>query len=131
MGEFMEGFIGIIFPLYDLEYYKIGYIADGIYQHKNFQFKVNFSSLQSKGSNNYSLNLFGLGIGKKFSILSFSLYEFLIFRKYQEFYEYGFNPSFSISFKLGSKYTLKTENYYIFSSKKILPLMTIQIGLKL
>ncbi|MEO0144495.1 MAG: hypothetical protein ABIL89_00250 [candidate division WOR-3 bacterium] len=127
----MEGFIGIIFPLYDLMYYKIGYIVDGAYYYKKVDLKASLISLQSRGSNNYSLNLLGLGIGKKFSIFNFSIYEFLIFRKYEEFYEYGFNPAMGISLKLGSKLAFKTESYFIFSTRKILPLMTFQFGIKL
>jgi len=121
----------IIFPLTNLSYYKIGYDIEASYFLKHFQLKVNFNSLQSKGSNNYSLNLFGIGIGKNFSFLELSIYEFLIFRKYESFYEYGFNPSFNFSIKIGSKFILKSENYFIFGNKKTLPLMSLKIGLKL
>ncbi len=131
MEGFMEVFFGIMFPLANLSYYKIGYSVGSSYSLKLFEIKGNLSSLISKGSSNYSLNLFSIGIGKSFSFLNISIYEFLIFRKYENFYEYGFNPALSVSLKIGSKFFIKSENFYIFSNKKTLPLMTIQAGFKL
>ncbi len=127
----MQVYFGILFPLTNLSYYKIGYSTDFSYPIKNFEIRISENSIFSKGSGSYSLNLLGLGIGKKFSFLKLSLYEFLIFRKYDEFYEYGFNPSLSFSIQIGSKFSLKSENYYIFGNKKTLSLMTFQIGFKL
>ncbi|MDT7880371.1 MAG: hypothetical protein RQ990_05915 [Candidatus Hydrothermia bacterium] len=131
MEELMQVYFGIMFPLTNLNYYKIGYSTNLAYNYKKFEVKLSANSIFSKGSGNYSLNLLGLGIGKKFSFLGLSFYEFLIFRKYQEFYEYGFNPSISFSIQIGSKFSIKSENYYIFGNKRTLSLMAIQIGFKL
>ena len=131
LEELMQVCFGILFPLTNLSYYKIGYSVDFSYQIKKLEIRMIGNSIFSKGSGSYSLNLLGLGIGKKFSFLTLSLNEFLIFRKYEEFYEYGFNPSLSFSIQIGSKFLLKSENYYIFGSKKTLSLMTFQIGFNL
>ncbi|MCS7244974.1 MAG: hypothetical protein N2504_01440 [candidate division WOR-3 bacterium] len=126
----MEVCFGIVFPLINLNYYKVGYSVNMSYYTKHFKIGANFSALESRGANSYKLSMLGIGISKDFGFLGFSIYEFFLFRKYESFYEYGFNPSLGFSIKLGKSVFFKTENNFIFGKKKILPLMSILLGIK-
>lgn len=127
----MEVCFGIIFPLINLSYYKVGYSVNTNYDIKHFKISANFSALESRGSNNYKLNMLGIGISKDFGFLGFSIYEFFLIRKYESFYEYGLNPSLGFTFKLGKDVFFKTENSFVFGKKKILPLMSILVGVRI